>query len=250
SRPCTSRRWPSAAATAIRRSISTPLRDRPRSSRRSPRRTRSLPSCRRAGVPAHWTGCSSATCSRMPSGAWSADGGLPMAFDELKPIFDRDGYVIVRPFLAPADFAELTANLDRYIRTVVPTLPDKHAFYMDKARPETLKQLQHMDLDPYLRDYVRHPAWLALARALLGEEAEGQAPEWFNKPPGPESPTPPHQDNYYFNLKPPNVLTVWLALDQVDAGNGCLRYVPGSHRRGLRPHGRSNVLGFSQGIAD
>jgi len=173
-----------------------------------------------------------------------------MAFDELKPIFDRDGYVIVRPFLAPADFAELTANLDRYIRTVVPTLPDKHAFYMDKARPETLKQLQHMDLDPYFRDYVRHPAWLALARALLGEEAEGQAPEWFNKPPGPESPTPPHQDNYYFNLKPPNVLTVWLALDQVDAGNGCLRYVPGSHRRGLRPHGRSNVLGFSQGIAD
>src|SRR5581483_1016206 len=130
------------------------------------------------------------------------------------------------------------------------TLPDKHAFYMDKARPETLKQLQHMDLDPYFRDYVRHPTWLALARALLGEEAAGQAPEWVNKPPGREAPTPPHQDNYYFNLKPPNVLTVWLALDQVDAGNGCLRYVAGSHRRGLRPHGRSNVLGFSQGIAD
>ena len=59
-----------------------------------------------------------------------------------------------------------------------------------------------------------------------------QEPEWFNKPPGTDSPTPPHQDNYYFSLKPPNVLTIWLALDPVDDENGCLRYVAGSHRDG------------------
>jgi len=132
----------------------------------------------------------------------------------------------------------------------VPTLPDKHAFYVDKTRPETLKQMQYMAVDPFFRDYVRHSTWLGLARALLAEDVEVQAPEWFNKPPGLEAPTPPHQDNYYFNLKPPNVLTIWLALDPVDAGNGCLRYVPGSHRRGIRPHSRSNILGFSQGITD
>jgi phytanoyl-CoA hydroxylase len=173
-----------------------------------------------------------------------------MAFDELKALYDRDGYVVVRQLLSPADFKELTATLDRYIRDVVPTLPDKHAFYVDRNRPETLKQLQHMDLDPYFRDYAQHPTWLALARALLGEEAHVQAPEWFNKPPGQEAPTPPHQDNYYFNLKPPNVLTIWLALDPVSTENGCLRYVRGSHRHGVRPHGRSHVLGFSQGITD
>jgi phytanoyl-CoA hydroxylase len=168
----------------------------------------------------------------------------------LKARFDRDGFVIVRELLDAEEFAELSANLDRYIRTVVPTLPDSDAFYVDRSRPETLKQMQHMGGDPFFRDYTAHPNWLALARALLGEEVEAQAPEWFNKPPGTASPTPPHQDNYYFNLKPPNVVTVWMALDQVDEGNGCLRYVAGSHRRGLRPHGRSNVLGFSQGITD
>jgi phytanoyl-CoA hydroxylase len=41
-----------------------------------------------------------------------------------------------------------------------------------------------------------------------------------------------------------------MALDPVDDENGCLRYVPGSHQEGIRPHGRSNVLGFSQGILD
>jgi phytanoyl-CoA hydroxylase len=41
-----------------------------------------------------------------------------------------------------------------------------------------------------------------------------------------------------------------MALDPVDEDNGCLRYVAGSHRRGIRPHARSNILGFSQGITD
>src|SRR5262245_40674949 len=122
--------------------------------------------------------------------------------DDHKSAYDRDGFVIVRQFLPADEFTTLTANLERYIREVVPTLPDKHAFYVDKGRPETLKQLQHMDVDSYFREYARHPLWLGLARELLGEDASVQAPEWFNKPPGQEAPTPPHQDNYYFNLKP------------------------------------------------
>lgn len=173
-----------------------------------------------------------------------------MNYDQNKPAFDRDGFVIVRRFLTAAEFDELTQNLDRYIREVVPKLEDKHAFYDVKGRPETLKQMQHMGGDPFFKSYTQHPRWLALARALVGEEAEAQEPEWFDKPPGTVHFTPPHQDNYYFNLKPPNVVTIWLALDPVDTENGCLRYVAGSHRRGIRPHGRSDVLGFSQGITD
>jgi phytanoyl-CoA hydroxylase len=173
-----------------------------------------------------------------------------MTFDELKPAYDRDGFAVVRGFLPPADLAELTRELDRYIRVVVPTLPDTAAFYLDRTRPETLKQMQHMTGDAYFARYADHPTWLALARSLVGEGVTSMGPEWFNKPPASGSPTPPHQDNYYFNLTPPNVVTVWLALDVVNDENGCLRYVAGSHLRGVRPHGRSEILGFSQGITD
>lgn len=173
-----------------------------------------------------------------------------MSYSQHKPAFDRDGFVIVREFLSPDEFAELTSNLDRYIRDIVPTLEDAHAFYVEKGRPDTLKQLQHMGVDPFFRDYARHPRWLALAEALLGEPAQALEPEWFNKPPGTSQPTPPHQDNYYFNLIPPNVLTIWLALDPVDDDNGCLHYVRGSHLHGVRPHGPSQIVGFSQGITD
>ena len=167
-----------------------------------------------------------------------------------KSAYDRNGFVIVRQLLGPAEFAELQRELRRYIRDVVPTLPDAHAFYDDKRRPETLKQMQHMGQDAYFAAYRYHPTWTALAAALVGEDVQPMEPEWFNKPPGTNHVTPPHQDNYYFCLAPPNVITIWMALDVVDEENGCLRYVAGSHLRGIRPHGRSQVLGFSQGILD
>lgn len=173
-----------------------------------------------------------------------------MSDQEAKRAFDSDGFVVVRQFLADHELLELSCQLDRYIQEVVPTLSEAHAFYHDRDRLQTLKQMQFMQVDPFFRDYTGHTKWKALAETLVGESALCESPEWFNKPPGVDHPTPPHQDNYYFNLKPPNVVTIWLALDDVDDENGCLRYLPGSHRRGFRPYGRSNVLGFSQGITD
>ena len=40
------------------------------------------------------------------------------------------------------------------------------------------------------------------------------------------------------------------SLDPVDEENGCVRYLRGSHLDGMRPHGRTQTLGFSQGIAN
>ena len=173
-----------------------------------------------------------------------------MDFKTYKKDFDRQGFVIVRNFLENEEFRELTDNLDRYIREVIPTLSDVHAFYHDPNRPETLKQMQSLEVDSYFKAYQDHPRWVALAETLLGEPVKADQAEWFNKPPGIDHPTPPHQDNYYFCLRPASVLTIWLALDAVDEENGCLRYVAGSHLRGVRPHSSNRVLGFSQGIAD
>ena len=173
-----------------------------------------------------------------------------MKYAKYRAVFERDGFVVIPQFMSGEAFDELTSNLDRYIREVVPGLPDSDAFYQDRSRLETLKQMQHMSVDPFFSNYRTNPQWAEMAHSLLGEPANAQGTEWFNKPPGTVHPTPPHQDNYYFNLTPPSVLTAWLALDPVDRENGCLRYVKGSHLSGIRPHGSTSVLGFSQGVAD
>jgi ectoine hydroxylase-related dioxygenase (phytanoyl-CoA dioxygenase family) len=57
------------------------------------------------------------------------------------------------------------------------------------------------------------------------------------KPPRFGSAKPYHQDNYYFRCQPDDeVITAWIALDDVDEQNGCLRYIDGSHRGPILPH--------------
>ncbi|MCA9124334.1 MAG: phytanoyl-CoA dioxygenase family protein [Planctomycetaceae bacterium] len=170
--------------------------------------------------------------------------------EDARQRYDKDGFIVIREFLDRDSLNLLETNLERYIREIVPHLPAADAFYQDRSDPETLKQLQHMGHDKFFDAYRNEPRWKSLAELLVGEAVEANEPEWFNKPPGTAHPTPPHQDNYYFCLRPPNVTTLWLALDVVDEENGCLRYVAGSHALGIRPHASTKVLGFSQGITD
>jgi phytanoyl-CoA hydroxylase len=88
-----------------------------------------------------------------------------------------------------------------------------------------------------------------VAAALFGEGAVPREFQWFNKPPRIGKATPPHQDGYYFMLQPNLAMTMWLALDSVDERNGCVRYIPGSHKLPIRPHKRTGTLGFSQGVS-
>ena len=169
----------------------------------------------------------------------------------LKASFDQDGYVFLKSFLSPSETEELSRQIDRYVRDVVPSLPVEEVFYEQKGRPETLKQLQRVaDHDAWFEKFFFSERFVGLAEHLLADKVVGKNLQWFNKPPGVGQPTPPHQDGYYFMLEPNEALTMWLALDVVDEQNSCVRYVPGSHRTGIRPHARTGVLGFSQGITD
>src|SRR4051794_17371445 len=116
-----------------------------------------------------------------------------MDFAALKKTYDTDGFVVIRSFLSPFELKRLTDNLDRYIREVVPHLPDGDAFYDDRNRPETLKQMNRIQQDPFFAEYLKHPLWTTAATSLLGEPASVQGAEWFNKPPNTQHPTPPHQ---------------------------------------------------------
>jgi hypothetical protein len=67
--------------------------------------------------------------------------------------------------------------------------------------------------------------------------------------------TPWHQDESYWDVtKDYNALGTWLPLDDVDTNNGCLWFVPGSHKGEVLPHmhGGDNpavhVLQFSEPV--
>jgi phytanoyl-CoA hydroxylase len=165
--------------------------------------------------------------------------------------FERDGYVVVPGFVGADTVGAIHDNVERYARDTVGRLPFDFAFYDDRARPQTLRQLNNMQLaDPFFAGLFGAHPWSSLAAALLGEDAVCDGMQWFDKTPGSGHATPPHQDNSSRNLDPPSGVAMWLALDPVDAENGCLRYLPGSHAGGLRPHVTAPVIGFSRRLAE
>jgi phytanoyl-CoA hydroxylase len=88
-------------------------------------------------------------------------------------------------------------------------------------------------LDPF-RDAIRHSSLGPLAAALLGEPVTLFQDNLIWKTPGTTERVQWHQDYAYWPLSAPRGVTFWLALDDADDDNGCLRYIPGTHALGER----------------
>jgi phytanoyl-CoA hydroxylase len=171
---------------------------------------------------------------------------------ELQEEFDRDGYVSIPEFFDAAEIEAIRENKERFIRDIVPTMSETEVYYDDKDDPNTLKQLQNMGKrDPFFGSLLEPESKLSsLAEICLAEAVEPKNLQYFNKSPRISTPTPPHQDGYYFHLTPNLAITMWIALEGVAPEQGCVNYVRGSHQYGMRAHGKSGTLGFSQGILD
>jgi phytanoyl-CoA hydroxylase len=166
--------------------------------------------------------------------------------------FDRDGYLKIEPLFDSARMAEINAELDRFIAKRVPDMDRGEVYYEDINDQSSIKQMMNMhNHDSYFDDLLENSMIREMAETALDEEVKGVNVEYFNKPPGIGRATPAHQDGYFFHIKPSRAVTAWLALEGVDHENGCLHYVRGSHKiADFRPHARSNVLGFSQGMTN
>ncbi|MBI1301111.1 MAG: phytanoyl-CoA dioxygenase family protein [Alphaproteobacteria bacterium] len=170
---------------------------------------------------------------------------------QLKIDFARDGFIYLPGFLQGDEVSDMRERLDQFISQHSPTLPTSLIKYEVHGEPTSLKMIQDLHVyDSYFADVLYDSTFTSLAGELLGEEVIGKTVEYFNKPPKIGKATPPHQDGYYFMLKPMSAVTMWMALEDVDAENGWVSYVKGSHKLGMRHHAYTNTLGFSQGIPD
>ncbi len=169
----------------------------------------------------------------------------------IKEEFQKNGYVFIPGFLKVDEVEKIRQNFNRVIKDVVPHMTPNNVFYEDTEDPSTLKQLIDLHVyDAFFNDVLVNSKFKNLAELLLDDKVIGKTLEYFNKPPLIGKPTPPHQDGYYFMLNPSVAVTMWMALEPADDENGCLKYVKGSHLKGMRQHGRTQTLGFSQGIID
>jgi ectoine hydroxylase-related dioxygenase (phytanoyl-CoA dioxygenase family) len=119
----------------------------------------------------------------------------------------------------------------------------------DKTRIGLLDR--HFD-QPFIRDLALRPTLLDCIEQLIGPDFLLLATHFFCKYGQEEKFVAWHQDATYWGLEPPQAITAWYAVDDSDRENGCMRVLPGTHRDGIREHGKSgnkeNLLSVDQEV--
>jgi phytanoyl-CoA hydroxylase len=83
---------------------------------------------------------------------------------------------------------------------------------------------------------ARHPRILDIVEDLLGPNIQLYYSMLMMKPPREGFTAPWHQDFAFFVHDRADLLACMVAIDDANVENGCLRVVPGSHKRGLVNH--------------
>lgn len=163
--------------------------------------------------------------------------------------YEHDGVVRVPHFLSADEVAAVRAELDRYICDDLAAQPvDARTFEKDEKTVRNLWRLEKYNT--FFRQIGERPDILAFIAPFVHGEPVLVGVETFNKPARIGSGVPYHQDNAYFCQTPPDMLTVWIAIDAVTAANGPVFFVKGSHKAGMAPTKPSGVRGNSIGMAE
>ncbi len=145
--------------------------------------------------------------------------------------------------LGPVFGAELEALREEYDRILARPLRLQEA----GKTPFHYSPLLHVQSER-MRRWATSPKLVEVAVALLGPDVRLYWDQGVSKPAGAESDVPWHQDNGYTPVLPEEYLTFTLALDATTRENGCLWIQPGSHRGGVRPHRKTDMI-FYRGDA-
>jgi ectoine hydroxylase-related dioxygenase (phytanoyl-CoA dioxygenase family) len=159
--------------------------------------------------------------------------------DEQVRFFHEQGYLGGVQILTDAQVGALREELDALMD---PAHPGHHLFYEfhsnESTEPTTVlfHALGAWRVAPGFHDLLWNPAFVVPASQLLDGPVRFWHDQLFCKPSRHGGVVAWHQDySYWTRTEPMAHLTCWIALDDATVDNGCLQYVPGSHRWDLLP---------------
>lgn len=147
---------------------------------------------------------------------------MTLTTDEVRA-FKTDGLLFPKPALSADEAAAALAQLERYESNSGGTVNGKWRYK------------SHL-VFPWINRLMRLPQLLELVEPLLGPDLMVWTSHLYPKEPGDGRFISWHQDSAHWGLDSEQIVTLWLALTPVTEENGCMRMLPGTHRKGIVDH--------------
>lgn len=161
--------------------------------------------------------------------------------EEQIAFFHENGYLAIPEITTQAEVARMREIYDRAFAARVGRAEGNQfdlAGTDEEGKEASLPQILGLSrYEPELADSLYRANALAISMQLLGPEARFTGDHAILKPAFHGAPTPWHQDEAYWGADfDYNALSVWMPLQEANLENGCMQFIPGSHRLEVQPH--------------
>jgi hypothetical protein len=169
---------------------------------------------------------------------------MPETTPERLSFFQREGFLILRGMLTPAELAELEQELDRIARNHASMPRIREGFDLEPTQvpnqglPTFRKIGGISDMSPAFARLLKHPQICGVLAELMGDKLQLYRDVVMMKPAFVGREKPWHQDSVYWPWQPMQLVSALTALDDADETNGCLQIIPGSHEQELQHYGK------------
>ena len=168
-----------------------------------------------------------------------ADGEVPEITPERMDAFERDGFLIGVTLLNADQVDALREDLNLLMQPVQVGNPLFYEYNSNESEDPSQRLFHALGgwrVAPTFHDIVFFRPLVSVAERLLGGPVRLWHDQVFVKPARDGAGVAWHQDySYWTRTKPIAHITAWIGLDDAGEDNGCVRYVPGSHRWPLMP---------------
>ena len=108
-----------------------------------------------------------------------------------------------------------------------------------QRQTEMLQIMEMWQKDEQFYKLLFHQSLLDITESLIGKNIQLFHDQALYKPAHIGGEVPWHQDNGYWRCSPPNLVSIWIALDDADEDNGCMNVIPKSYTEGGLDHTRA-----------
>jgi phytanoyl-CoA hydroxylase len=165
--------------------------------------------------------------------------------DEQAAAFDHDGFFVLGDLLDGETVRDVRDEIDRYEAArsrEIAREPNQQSDISELGAVTFTGSL--VERSPRLRELISSRPLADVVCDLLGPDVILYWDDAVYKKTEKPRRFPWHQDTGFVFVEPQAYVTVWLALTDATAENGCIQVVPGLHRRGTLRHYYVEPLGF------
>ena len=162
--------------------------------------------------------------------------------------FNKNGFVILKNIIKKKEVQNLFKEIEIIKRKAIKTKNKRYFHFTSDHRINTIHNIQKFYKSKKLLSLSKNQKINKFLKRVLSKNIHVRNFEFFLKPAKTGMASPPHQDNFFWNIADSKAANVWIALSNSNKRNGGIYYLKGSQKMGVVDHKPSQMKGTSQKV--